>query len=266
MNRPASLDLTLASLKAQSCQPFEIVIADDSDQKHARSVMELAEKWGCRYLEGPRRGLYANRNHSLLSCAGSHVRTMDDDHRLPTGHLEACLKAVESDPNSIWTVGESGFIDGIYIGTLPTASQLHASGLGTAVTNLDDNWAIADGSTIYPCQVFQSGYRMVERFNFGSSYLEFGAYLYSRGFKSRCVRGTVVEHYTQRQTIDRMKELGVIESQLFSSLCFNLYFRPNSFLAFKYIAACIAEAKLDPGILKGLPKIVRTVQERWEKR
>src|SRR5579871_6053382 len=108
--RPDSLRRCLASIRAQEVQPHEIVVADDSDDPSIGSA--TAEEFGARHLVGPRRGLYANRNAAALACRGTHVRTMDDDHTLPAGHLALCCDAVARDPQALWTCGERSFIDG----------------------------------------------------------------------------------------------------------------------------------------------------------
>src|SRR5260221_14186281 len=100
-NRPASLERSLTSLWAQEDRPFEVIISDDSDAEIAPVIQRIAGTFGCTYLRGPRRGLYANRNFVVLSCRGTHIRTMDDDHILPPEHLSKCLAAVQTDRNAI---------------------------------------------------------------------------------------------------------------------------------------------------------------------
>lgn len=264
-NRPESLDRCLKSLRSQDVQPFEVVVSDDSDPALAPKTEAVAKYWQCRYIIGPRRGLYANRNHAALACKGTHIRTMDDDHVLPDGHIKQCLDAVYSDPKSIWTTGEIGFINGDYCGNCPTAMQLCPSGVGSEVTNPDDNWAIADGSTIYPREIFDQGYKMVEWFSFGSSYLEFGAYLYYHGFRSRCIPGTLVQHYADENILYRQKNIHVIESQLYASLCFNQYFQPNPKLAVQYAFSCIGYSKFNQKLIFDLPKLLLRAKKRWQK-
>lgn len=264
-NRPESLARCLESLRSQNVQPFEVVVSDDSDPEMAAKTAAIANDRNCRYIIGPRRGLYANRNYAALGCQGTHIRTMDDDHVLPEGHLKQCLEAIYSDPKSIWTTGEIGFIDGKYCGTSATATQLYPSGVSGLVTNVDDNWAIADGSTIYPKEVFQQGHRMVEWFPFGSSYLEFGAYLYYRGFRSRCIPGALVEHYANKNILKRKKDMCVIESQLYASICFNIYFKPNYILAAKYIYSNINYSNFNQKLLGNLPDLIAKAQKRWHK-
>jgi glycosyltransferase involved in cell wall biosynthesis len=243
-DRTESLERGLTSLRAQNVQPFEVIIADDSGVEYKSTTRAVAEKYGCIYCVGPHRGLYANRNFAFLQCQGTHIRTMDDDHILPPGHLRRCLEAIKKDPKAIWTTGEIGYLNGILVGVGDTASQLEPAGVGIRVENLDDNWGIADGSTIYPREVFDRGFRMVEDFKFGSSYLEFGAYLYQNGWKCRCIRGAMVEHYAT--------ELGRpdVLSQMFASICFNRYFRPDAWRAVRYLANYWRNWMNLPGILE----------------
>jgi glycosyltransferase involved in cell wall biosynthesis len=229
-NRPGSLQRALASMRSQNVQPFEVVVSDDSDEEFASDTKLVAHKFGCRYIRGPQRGLYANRNYAASNCTGTHIRTMDDDHTLPAGHLEKCLTALRSDLNAIWTTGEIGFVGGNTVGILETASQLGAAGVGQAVDDPDNNWGISDGSTIYPREIFDRGLRMVEDFGFGSSYLEFGAFLYKRGWKSRCIRGAFVEHHAE--VLSKPDPI----SQRFASICFNRHFRPNALRMLRNLA------------------------------
>ncbi len=264
-NRPESLDRCLASIRAQNVQPFEIVVSDDSDLDRAHETKEIADRWDCRYVAGPRRGLYANRNHVALACKGTHIRTVDDDHLFPAKHLELCLEAVRSDPRSIWTAGEQIFMEGKLHSTAPFAGQLTVDGLAGAIKNVNDNWAIADGSTIYPMEVFSQGHRMVEWFSYGSSYLEFGAYLYRHGFKSRCIPNALVEHYPTADSslLTRSKTKKVIESRIFACICYNVYFDPNWLMIARYIMPCLIRTGLAPDCLQFTVLSWRRAKERW---
>jgi glycosyltransferase involved in cell wall biosynthesis len=261
-NRPKSLARALKSICRQSVQPYEVVVSDDSDTDFADETKVVAEKWNCRYVAGPRRGLYANRNHVALACRGTHIRTMDDDHLLPEGHMAQCLEAVRSDPQSIWTTGEVAFLNGIrYFAR--TASQLAPSGVGETVKDVNDNWAIADGSTIYPAIIFAAGHRMLEQ-GYGSSYLEFGAYLYHHGFKSRCILDAVVEHYPEDNSIlMRGYNIEVLESQMFAMLCANLYFKPNYILLARYLLPCLWRVSTKKNSMAMLFSSFGKARERW---
>lgn len=250
-HRPESLRRALTSLRAQDAQPFEIVISDDSDDPAAAA--EIAREFGARHVAGPRRGLYANRNAAALACGGTHIRTMDDDHTLPPGHLRLCLEAVEREPQAVWTCGEKSFLDGKPNTFTEHAAQLHPSGAAHAVKDPDDNWAIADGATIYPREVFQRGFRFIEEFGYGSSYLEFGALLYARGWRSRCIPGAFVEHHDQAVAQSRRAPL----SCLYASLCYNLHFRRNLLRVVRHAAPHAAH-------FGALPRLLRLARERWK--
>jgi glycosyltransferase involved in cell wall biosynthesis len=249
-DRPESLERGLASLRAQNVQPFEVIVSDDSTVEYMRATRAVATKYGCIYYAAPHRGLYANRNFAAQQCRGTHIRTMDDDHILPPDHLAKCLQAVSTDPSAIWTTGEIGYLNGEAAGIAETANQLGPAGVGERIANPDDNWGIADGSTVYPREVFDRGFRMVEGFGFGSSYLEFGAYLYANGWKCRCVRGAKIEHHSSMwSTPDPI-------SILYASLCFNVYFRPNFLRLSRYLLPHWRR-------LRVLPNLLQQARRRW---
>jgi glycosyltransferase involved in cell wall biosynthesis len=250
-NRPASLRRCLESLRAQAPDLAEIVISDDSDAPE--ETRGVAEEFGARYLTGPRRGLYANRNAAALACTGTHIRTMDDDHIFPPGHFAQCLAAAERDPESLWTCGERSFIDGEPYESTALATQLHPAGVAGPITDPDDNWGIADGSTIFPRTVFDRGFRYFEEIPFGSIYLEFGALLYARGWRSRCIPGAFVDHYANRATLDRSEPRSV----LFASLCYNLKFRPSAWRAVRFAARYA-------GYAREIPALLRKIERRWQ--
>ena len=236
----------------QDPQPWEIIISDDSDEEHEEGTCAVAKEFGARYIRGPRRGLYANRNAAALACVGTHIRTMDDDHTFPERHMGLCMEAVKREPRAIWTCGERGLVDGRLQAFSERATQLHPSGVGCAVSDPDNNWAVADGATIYPRGVFDDGFRFVEEFGFGSSYLEFGALLYSRGWRSRCIPGAFVEHHASEATVHRHAPM----SCLFASLCYNLRFQPNLVRLTRYAAPYARH-------FRAVPAMLRKINARW---
>lgn len=195
-NRPDSLARALRSLRAQTVQPAEVVISDDSDKANAQAVAKLAAEFGCRYTKGPGRGLYANRNWVALACTGTHIRTMDDDHEFPPGHLEQCVAAIARDPDSIWIIGEV-YPDKPLVSQLPVVcpGQLHPRGYSVTPPDPQNTWAIADGATIYPAVLFHRGIRYADDFTFGAVYLELGSRLHRLGYRIRQLEGTYILHH-----------------------------------------------------------------------
>ncbi|MBP0016506.1 MAG: glycosyltransferase family 2 protein [Cyanobacteria bacterium SBLK] len=261
-NRPESLKRCLQSLRSQNVKPFEVIVSDDSDPQWVKETREIADRWDCRYITGSLRGLYANRNHAALACQGTHIRTMDDDHVLPPEHFQQCLEAIAEDPQAIWTTGELGYIDGRFYKKVETANQLSASGVGIGITNLDDNWGIADGSTIYPRSIYDRGFRMLEDYGYGESFLEFGAYLYANGFRSRCIVGAYVEHYAEAITITR-RPLSMYESRLYASICYNLYFKKNYPKFLRYLTSYSLRLSQKRNLVRYLPEIFEKIKKRW---
>jgi glycosyltransferase involved in cell wall biosynthesis len=225
-NRPPSLERTLRSLRAQSRQPFEVLVSDDSDPEHAAGTRTVAEAHGCAYRRGPGRGLYANRNAAALACAGTHVRSMDDDHEFPPGHWQRCEDAVEGDDRSVWIIGE-------VIPSIPTMTpdacpgELHPRGFSVSPPDPDDTWAIADGASIYPADLFRRGILFSERFRFGASYLEFGSRLHWLGQRIRYLPGTYVIHHhdvANRSFDDRDEDLA---ARVFATVSHSFVYRPS---------------------------------------
>lgn len=265
-NRPESLERCLRSLRTQSVQPFEVIVSDDSDSTFVEMTQAVAQRWNCQYIKGPQRGLYANRNHVAKACKGTHIRTMDDDHVLSDRHLEKCLQAISSDPLAIWTTGEIGFIDGNYYGETKVAFQLSPSGFGKLVQDPDNNWGIADGSTIYPREIFDKGYFMVEGFGYGSWYLEYGAFLYRNGYRSRCIPDALIMHYANKVTLERL-DFNIFYSRFYASLAYNIYFQPNLILTLRYLLSYFIHLIYYPSsyfrFIIQFPRMVHQMAGRW---
>jgi glycosyltransferase involved in cell wall biosynthesis len=222
-NRPDSLDRALSSLRAQSLQPWEVVVSDDSDGVLADETRAVAERHECTYTRGPHRGLYANRNHAALACTGTHIRTMDDDHELPAGHLERCLAAIAAEPETIWVIGEH-LAGREAAGPPPAPGELDPRGFTVEPRDPQSSRAIADGSTIYPRVVFDRGVRFVEAFPFGPTYLELGARLRWLGYRNRWLDSTYVVHHFDPHARSFDDDESILAARVFAMLCLvNLY-------------------------------------------
>jgi glycosyltransferase involved in cell wall biosynthesis len=246
-NRPESLRRTLRSLRSQDAQPFEVLVSDDSEPGHASATREVALEHGCRYLTGPRRGLYANRNASALACTGTHVRTMDDDHEFPEGHISACLRAVRERPQTIWIIGEClpGDEGGAQASECPP--QLHPRGFSVTPPPGSRTWAISDGAAIYPREIFERGLRYYEGFRFGASYLEWGSRLHWLRYEIRHLEGTFVIHHYDAATRSIKDVRGESAAALFAGLCHSFIYQPtarNRFLTIMQFA--VTGARVGP--------------------
>jgi glycosyltransferase involved in cell wall biosynthesis len=222
-NRPDSLNRCLKSLRSQSLQPFEVIVSDDSDPELAPETEAIAKRWDCHYIIGPRQGLYANRNHAALACKGTHIRTMDDDHEFPENHFQTIHRVLESDPNSIWTIGEY-WEEPTPSSTFYPPGEIQPRGFSKLPPNLDDCFAISDGAAIYPRQVFEN-HRFLEVFKFGSLYLEFGARLKALGYRIRYFPDTyIIHHYIAEKRSFNDKNMQRKTAFLSAYLTYSNYF------------------------------------------
>ena len=226
-NRASSLARTIRSLRAQTVQPWQVVVSDDSDEAPATEVRRICADYGCKYLEGPRRGLYANRNRAAIACGGTHIRTMDDDHEFPSGHMEQCVAAVDRDDKAVWIIGE--YLPGEERpGTSPQCpGQLHPRGFSFAPPDPDDSWALADGASIYPREIFDRGLRFPEAFRFGAAYLEFGSRLRFLGYRIRQLQSTYVIHYYEAAKRSVTDPEGEMAAEMFAMLCHSFIYQPG---------------------------------------
>lgn len=194
-NRPKSLETTLKSLFKQAFDFFEVIISDDSNSELAITEnKKLAQQFGCSYVSGPQKGLYANRNFVAKQCSGSHIRTMDDDHEFPENHFYVCLEAVTSSPHAIWTIGEYTHLETTRTLPAPVPGQLHPKGFAYRPEQFNNYYGISCGASIYPKSVIENNILNTELYKFGIVYLEYGARLTNKGYKIKHLTNTYVIH------------------------------------------------------------------------
>jgi len=229
-NRPESLERTLISLRAQCVQPWEVIVSDDSNDTAAAENERIAGAFACRYIKGPHRGLYANRNHVALACRGTHIRTMDDDHEFPIGHMSACLTAVQTDPDSIWIIGE--FLvgeEGKNEKKVPCPGQLHPRGFSVTPPDTQNCWAISCGGTIYPREVFfDKSIDQSEEFKFGAVYLEFGSRLHFLGWRIRHLDSTYLIHHFDPKNRSYQDLRDHLPAMFYAMFCHSFLYRRTS--------------------------------------
>jgi glycosyltransferase involved in cell wall biosynthesis len=192
-NRPQSLERCLGSWRRQSISPDEIVVSDDSGDEAAAATEEIARRYGCRYMRGPRRGLYANRNHASLACQGTHIVSADDDHTHPPDYVAVISDLVATDPRRVWIFSERW--PGDTDSPLTCPPELHRSGFGSAPADPSRCAAVADGASVYPRQIFDSGLRYDDTYVFGGLWYLWGKLLANRGWRITFSDRTFVWHH-----------------------------------------------------------------------
>lgn len=103
--RPVELERCLTSIAAGSRRPLEVIVSDDSrDLATAQAVREVCSRHDfVRYVEGPRRGLCANRNHVIREARGSHVSLLDDDAAVGADFVERAEALITRYPDKVLT-------------------------------------------------------------------------------------------------------------------------------------------------------------------
>ncbi|HEX3638704.1 MAG TPA: glycosyltransferase family 2 protein, partial [Paraburkholderia sp.] len=93
-NRPGDLARALRSVEASTYAAHQIVVSDDSTDTLTREMM-AADFPRVVFLEGPRRGLGANRNCALDAVTGTHVAFIDDDATLSADFLSQMADSLQ---------------------------------------------------------------------------------------------------------------------------------------------------------------------------
>ena len=93
-NRPAELARAIASLRRSRLSVHQVIVSDDSTNAESREA--CGQYSDVNFVEGPRRGLCANRNNALKYVSGSHVAFIDDDVELGDTFVEKIAAAIES--------------------------------------------------------------------------------------------------------------------------------------------------------------------------
>jgi GT2 family glycosyltransferase len=226
-NRPESLRRCLASWARQSVRPAEIIVSDDSDSEYAGAVADAVTGAGARLIRGPRRGLYANRNHVALHCTGTHLLSADDDHEHPVDYLEQVVAAVCADAHAVWCMGEAYDRAAMERAQWVGPGQMTAKGvLGEAPDEPARCWAIADGATLYPRRIFDSGLQFFAKPKFGDCYKEFGCLLHSLGYRIRPLRTTGVLHHMHEVGRSFAPSREETAAAMFAMLMFSFHYQP----------------------------------------
>lgn len=99
-NHGAFIDEAIASVEAQTCQDFEMVIVDDGSTDRA-TIDKLSRCAGPRtmVLRTENRGLPAARNHAARHASGEFYCALDADDRLAPSWFEKAVRALDQRPS-----------------------------------------------------------------------------------------------------------------------------------------------------------------------
>lgn len=100
-NRAKALRTALASVLAQSCQDFEIVIVDDGSKDDPRSVAQSLGDPRIRFLRQDNRGGGAARNAAIDAALGRFIAPLDSDDIFLPHHLQTMKTLLEGKRNTV---------------------------------------------------------------------------------------------------------------------------------------------------------------------
>jgi glycosyltransferase involved in cell wall biosynthesis len=106
-NPNARLFDTIASARAQSRQPVEILLADDGSHiSESIEVLERAKPEVDKYIRQSNRGLGAARNSGIRNAGGSLVVPLDQDDLLHPEYIEECMRALTAHPDAAFAYSD----------------------------------------------------------------------------------------------------------------------------------------------------------------
>ena len=99
-NRAAELRLAIQSVRAQTCQDFEIVVVDDGSRDNPQEVIESFRDPRIHFIRQPNAGGGAARNRGIDETRGRFVAFLDSDDVYLPHHL-ASMHALLKDTQDI---------------------------------------------------------------------------------------------------------------------------------------------------------------------
>jgi GT2 family glycosyltransferase len=172
--------------------PAQVVVSDDSDDDSAPAVAEICKRYGVEYVQGPHRGLAANRNNCLAYLRNEigAIAYVDDDAMLRPGFFGAAEEALAASTDSTILSGRE-FKGGREV----TPHNLSFWGhLEVEPRDAGDLHAIVINATVFPRSLFSAA-RFDERLWFGCEEADITAQAERLGFKVAYVPSLVTDHY-----------------------------------------------------------------------
>jgi glycosyltransferase involved in cell wall biosynthesis len=100
-NRAEPLRAALESVRAQSCQDFEIVVVDDGSQDDPRRVVESFQDPRIRFVSQPNSGGGKARNTAIDHACGQFIAPLDSDDVFLPHHLASMKVRLENSGNVV---------------------------------------------------------------------------------------------------------------------------------------------------------------------
>ena len=100
------LETCVASVLAQSCPDYELILVDDgSTDKSAALCDRFAAQYGCRVIHQENGGLGAARNTGIAAAAGDYLFFLDSDDYISPDTLQGLSEEMDRVSADIYTFG-----------------------------------------------------------------------------------------------------------------------------------------------------------------
>jgi glycosyltransferase involved in cell wall biosynthesis len=185
MNRPEELATALQSIFSGTSIPEQIIVSDDGDGS-AEPVARLFD--GVTYLEGPKRGLGANRNNCIAAASGDLIAFIDDDVTVSPDFVSIAKKSEQGAITTGWELN--------YSHTPPRKVSAHnASFLGfQRIAPSGKLEAICINATVFPRALFASAL-FDEQIRYGYEEIDIARHAISLGWVIEYNENLHVNHF-----------------------------------------------------------------------
>lgn len=100
-NRAGSLGSALASVRAQSCMDFEVIVVDDGSRDDPAAVVEGLSDQRIRVVRQDNRGATAARNRGIDLARGRYIAFLDSDDVFLPHHLATMAGFLQGRTNTV---------------------------------------------------------------------------------------------------------------------------------------------------------------------
>ncbi len=100
-NRAEALRAAIESVRAQSCQDFEILVVDDGSRDDPRGVVDSFDDSRIRFISQPNGGGGWARNTAIDQARGRFIAPLDSDDVFLPHHLASMKSLLENSSNAI---------------------------------------------------------------------------------------------------------------------------------------------------------------------
>jgi glycosyltransferase involved in cell wall biosynthesis len=192
-NRPDDLRSAIQSVARSGYPVHQLVVSDDSTTPATREMVAREFPW-VTFVEGPRRGLSANRNTALAAVTGTHVLFIDDDVLLTADFLGLMAQRIGREASD----AEHLILTGPELNRGERVPPHRVTFLGFQALDYrphDRMYSIVVNSTVFPAGVFKA-MKFDENLIYGGEEVDFASRaVLVRDYRIEQLPAAMNEHY-----------------------------------------------------------------------